>query len=89
MLIVITLLCNPLLPQSVLVHSTFRNSALAASGSFMAYMGALSDFKCACDSTLVYICQADAEKCIFVWTILSQTPRHTPQVSYDAVRISA
>ena len=32
-------------------------------------MGALFDFKCTCDSTLVYACQADAEKCIFVWTI--------------------
>ena len=52
-------------------------------------MGALFDFKCTCDSTLVYICQADAEKCIFVWTILSQTPRRTPQVTSDAGRISA
>ena len=54
----------------------------------MALMGALFDFKCACDSTLVYVYQADAEKCIFVWTILSQNPRHTPQVTYDAGRIS-
>ena len=52
-------------------------------------MGALFDFKCTCDSTLVYICEADAEKCIFVWTILSQTPRRTPQVTSDAGRISA
>ena len=52
-------------------------------------MGVLFDFKCTCDSTLVYICQADAEKCIFVWTILSQTPRRTPQVTSDAGRISA
>ena len=52
-------------------------------------MGALFDFKCACDSTLVYVCQVDAEKCIFVWTILSQTPQHTPQVKYDAGQISA
>ena len=52
-------------------------------------MGALFDFKCTCDSTLVYVCQADAEKCIFVWTILSQTPRRTPQVTSDAGRISA
>ena len=52
-------------------------------------MGALFDFKCTCDSRLVYICQADAEKCIFVWTILSQTPRRTPQVTSDAGRISA
>ena len=52
-------------------------------------MGALFDFKCTCDSTLVYVCQADAEKSIFVWTILSQTPRRTPQVTYDAGRISA
>ena len=52
-------------------------------------MGALFDFKCTCDSTLVYVCQADAEKCIFVWTILSQTPRRTPQVMSDAGRISA
>ena len=52
-------------------------------------MGALFDFKCTRDSTLVYVCQADAEKCIFVWTILSQTPRRTPQVTYDAGRISA
>ena len=51
-------------------------------------MGALFDFKCTCDSRLVYICQADAEKCIFVWTILSQTPRRTPQVTSDAGRIS-
>ena len=49
-------------------------------------MGALFDFKCTCDSTLVYVCQADAEKCIFVWTILSQTPRRTPQVTSDAGR---
>ena len=33
----------------------------------------------------IRVCQADAEKCISVWTILSQTP----QVTYDAVRISA
>ena len=52
-------------------------------------MGALFDFKCAYDSTLVYVCQADAEKCIFVWTFMSQTPRRTPQVTYDAGRISA
>ena len=52
-------------------------------------MGALFDFKCTCDSTLVYVCQADAEKCIFVLTFLSQTPRRTPQVTYDAGRISA
>ena len=52
-------------------------------------MGASFDFKCTCDSTLVYVCQADAEKCIFVWTILSQTPQRTPQVTYDAGRISA
>ena len=52
-------------------------------------MGALFDFKCTCDPTLVYVCQADAEKCIFVWTILSHTPRRTPQVTYDAGRISA
>ena len=70
-------------------NSTFRNLALVVSGHFMAEMGALFTFKCACDSTLVYVCQADAEKCIFVWTILSQTPRHTPQVTYDAGRISA
>ena len=30
-----------------------------------------------------------AEKCIFVRTILSQTPRPTPQVTYDANGISA
>ena len=48
-------------------------------------MGALFDFKCTFDPTLVYVCQADAEKCIFVWTILSQTHRRTPQVTYDAV----
>ena len=52
-------------------------------------MGALFDFKCTRDSTWVYICQADAEKCIFVWTILSQTPRRTPQVTSDVGRISA
>ena len=52
-------------------------------------MGALFDFKCTCDSTLVWVCQADAKKCIFVWTILSQTPRRTPQVTSDAGRISA
>ena len=52
-------------------------------------MGALFDFKCTCDSTFVYVCQADVEKCIFVWTILSQTPRRTPQVTFDAGRISA
>ena len=69
--------------------STFRILALAVSGPFRASMGALFDFKCACDSTLVYVCKADAEKCIFVLTILSQTPQHTPQVTYDAYRISA
>ena len=58
-------------------NSTFRNLALAVSGPFMVKMGALFDFKCTCDSTLVYVCQADAEKCMFVWTILSQTPRRT------------
>ena len=52
-------------------------------------MGALFDFKCACDSTLVYVCQVDAEKCILVWTILSQTPRQSPQVTDDPGRISA
>ena len=52
-------------------------------------MDALFDFKCTCDLTLVYVCQADVEKCIFVWTILSQTPRRTPQVTYDAGWISA
>ena len=52
-------------------------------------MGALFDFKCAFDSKLVCVCQAYAEKCIFVWTILSQTLRHTPQVTYNAGRISA
>ena len=52
-------------------------------------MGAFFDFKCLCDSTLVYVCQVGAEKCIFVWTILSQAPQHTPQVTYDAGRISA
>ena len=52
-------------------------------------MDTLFDFKCTCDSTLAYICQADAEKCIFVWTILSQTPQRTPQVTSDAGRISA
>ena len=70
-------------------NSAFRNLALAVSGPFMAKMGALFDFKCTCDSTLVYVCQADAEKCIFVWTILSQTPRRTPQVTSDVGRISA
>ena len=35
-------------------------------------MGALFDFKCTCDSTLVYVCQADAEKCIFVVTYDNQ-----------------
>ena len=70
-------------------NSTFRNLALAVSGPFMAQMGGLFDFKCACDSTSVYVCKADAEKCIFVWTILSTTPRHTPQVTYDGGRISA
>ena len=39
--------------------------------------------------TLVYICHADAEKCIFTRTILSQTPQPTPQMAYDAGRISA
>ena len=52
-------------------------------------MGALFNFKCTCDSTLVNVCQADAEKCIFVWTILSQTHRLTPRVTYDAGPISA
>ena len=37
-------------------NSTFRNLALAVSRPFMAYMGALFDFKCTCDSTLVYVC---------------------------------
>ena len=70
-------------------HSTFRNLVHAVSGPFMAYMGVLFDFKCTCDSTLVYVCQADAEKCIFVWTIWSQTSWRTPQVTYDVGRISA
>ena len=70
-------------------NSTFRNLALAVSGPFMVKMGALFDFKCTRDSTLVYVCQADAEKCMFLWTILSQTPRRTPQVTYDAGWISA
>ena len=52
-------------------------------------MGALSDFKCAYDLTLVYVCYAGAEKCIFEWSFLSQTPQKTPQVTYDASRISA
>ena len=52
-------------------NSTFRKLALVVSGPFMALIGDLFDFKCASDSTLVYGCQADAEKCIFVWTILS------------------
>ena len=69
--------------------STFRILALAVSGPFRASMGALFDFKCACDSTLVYVCKADAEKCIFVWIILSQTPQHTTRLTYDAGRISA
>ena len=70
-------------------NSTFRNLALAVSGPFMAQMGVLFYFKCTCDSALVYVCRADAEKYIFVWTILSQTPRRTPQVTSDAGRISA
>ena len=70
-------------------NSTFRNLALAVSGPFMALMGAFTYFKCACDSTLVYVCQADAEICLFASTILSQTPQHTPQVTYDAGRNSA
>ena len=37
-------------------NSTFRNKALAVSGSFMA----LFDFICSCDLTLIYVCQADA-----------------------------
>ena len=41
-------------------NSAFRKLALAVSGPFMAWIGALFDFKCACDSTLVYVCQADA-----------------------------
>ena len=52
-------------------------------------MGALFDLKCACNSILVYVYQADAEKCIFVWTILLQTPQHTLQVMYDAGQIKA
>ena len=45
-------------------------------------MGAPFDFKCAYEKTLVYVCHPDAEKCIFVWTVLSQTPLPTPQVMY-------
>ena len=37
-------------------------------------MGALFDFKCACDLTLAYVCQADAEKCSFV----TYSPAHPP-----------
>ena len=28
----------------------------------------------------MHVCHADAEKCVFVWSILSQTPRPTPQL---------
>ena len=44
-------------------------------------MGALFDFKCAYNYTLVFVCHADAEKCIFVKTILSQTPQQNPQLT--------
>ena len=37
----------------------------------------------------MYDCHADAEKCIFVQTVLSHTPQPTPKVTYDAGQISA
>ena len=46
-------------------------------------MGALFDLKCGYDKILVYVCHADTEKCIFVWTILSQTPYHIPEILFD------
>ena len=36
-------------------------------------MGALLDIKLARDSALGYVCYADENKIIFVWTILSTT----------------
>ena len=41
---------------------------------FIGLICALFDFKCAYELTLVYVFHADAEKCIFVRIILSQTP---------------
>ena len=51
-------------------------------------MGALFNLKCAYDLTLVYVCYVDAEKCILVETIMSQTPQTTHEVAYYASRIS-
>ena len=33
---------------------------------------------------MVYLCHGDTEKCIFVWTILSQIMKPTPQITYGA-----
>ena len=42
-------------------------------------MGALFDFKCACDSSLVYVCQADAVKMHFcVDYFVTKSPAHSP-----------
>ena len=42
-------------------------------------MGALFDFKCTCDSTLVYVCQADAEKMhLCVDYFVTDSPAHSP-----------
>ena len=73
-------MCKPKVPDQTaprarfVAHenSTFRTLAIAVSGSFMALMGALFDLKCVCDSTLVYVYQADAEKCYFV----TDSPAH-------------
>ena len=51
-------------------------------------MGAPFDIKCVHEQTLVYVCHADVEKCIFVQTILSKTPQLTPEVKYDTGQIS-
>ena len=41
-------------------------------------MGALFDFKCTCDSTLVYVCQADAKLHPFVDYFVTDSPAHSP-----------
>ena len=64
--------------SGLVVHenSTFRNVALAVSGPFMALIGALFDFKCACDSTLVRLLQKNASLCgLFCHRLPGTLPR--------------
>ena len=60
-------------------NSTFRNLALAVSGPFMAYMGALLYFKCAFDSTLVYVCLAYADNASLCGLFCHRLPGALPR----------